>query len=322
MNPASAPHQPTGADPRRSGRPRRWLRADEGWAPSEDAVRLLAAVGIALAAIGLKLVIVRMLGGELGYLSYVGAVVLAAWVAGSRGGVITTILCAVAEAGLFSGSLGEFLASGLTVFRFILFVLIGFLVTWITSHLRRVMVRERVARAIGEERLQAQVAAYRAAERDRAALAALQAVTASLAGAATPGEVADAILDRGMMALGARAGGVSRLADDGRSLELIAARGYAPDALTSHSHLDLSARTHLREAVTSGAPVFLTDPVAWAARYPDSGPAPLPDSPTGGALAVLPLMAGGRTTGTVVFRFLSPEELDAATRDLAQRLAD
>ena len=56
-------------------------------------------------------------------------------------------------------------------------------------------------------------------------------MTASLAGAATPSEVADAILDRGLMALGAGAGGVSRLSADGSRLELIAARGY-PDAET------------------------------------------------------------------------------------------
>ena len=48
-----------------------------------------------------------------------------------------------------------------TVFRFALFLFVGVLVTSITSHLRRVMVRERSARAIGEERLEAQVAAYR-----------------------------------------------------------------------------------------------------------------------------------------------------------------
>ena len=300
----------------------RWLRADEGWAPSEEAVRLLGAVAIALVAIGLKLVIVRLLGGELGYLSYVGAVALAAWIAGSRGGVITTVICAIAEAGLFSGTLDEFLASPLTVFRFALFLFVGVLVTSITSHLRRVMVRERAARALGEERLRAQVAAYQGAERDRAALAGLQAVTASLAGAVTPGEVADAILDRGMMALGACAGGVSRLADDGQYLELIAARGYPQPAVAGRSHLDLAGRTHLRDAVVGGAPIFLTDPVAWAARYPESGPVPLPDSPTGGALAVLPLNPGGRTIGTVVFRFSSPEQLDGPTRDLAQRLAD
>ena len=236
--------------------------------------------------------------------------------------MITTVICAIAEAGLFSGTLDAFLASPLSVFRFALFLFVGVLVTSITSHLRRVTVRERTARALGEERLRAQVAAYEGAERDRAALAGLQAVTASLAGAVTPDEVADAILDRGMMALGACAGGVSRLADDGQFLDLIAARGYPQPAVANRSHLDLAGRTHLRDAVVGGAPIFLTDPVAWAARYPESGPVPLPDSPTGGALAVLPLKPGGRTIGTLVFRFSSPEQLDGPTRDLAQRLAD
>ena len=322
LTPGSPRPGGTGVDPPPSDPRRRWLRAEEGWTPGEDAARLLAAIAIAFVAVGLKLVIVRWLGGELGYLSYIGAVVLAAWIAGSRGGVITTIMCAIAEATMFSGSLAAFLASPLTVFRFALFVAVGVLVTWITSHLRQAMVRERTARAIGEERLEAQVDAYRAAERDRAALAGLQAVTSGLAGAATPIEVADAILDRGLMALGARAGAVSRLADDGRALSHIATRGYPETAIVDRRHFDLSGQSHLRDAVMGGAPIFLTDPEVWARRYPDSAPAPLPDSPTGGSLAVLPLKSGGRTIGTVVFRFASPEELDGPKQDLAMRLAD
>ena len=51
---------------------RRWLRRDEGWAPSEDLARLAAAIGIALGAVALKVLIVGVLGGELGYLSYLG----------------------------------------------------------------------------------------------------------------------------------------------------------------------------------------------------------------------------------------------------------
>ncbi len=322
MPPASPSPVADGDAPPPPDRPWRWLSADEGWTPGEDAGRLLAAIAIALVAVGLKLVIIRLLHGELGYLSYVGAVALAAWVAGSRGGVIATIMCAIAEATLFSGSLAAFLASPLTEFQFALFLAVGFLVTWITSHLRQAMVHERSARAIGEQRLEAQVAAHRAAERDRAALAGLQAVTASLAGAATPIEVANAILDRGLTALGARAGGVSRLADDGQALDLVAARGYPEQAINDRTHFDLAGASHLRDAVVGGAPIFLTDPVVWRERYPDSAPAPLPDSPTGGSLAVLPLKSGGRTIGAVVFRFASPEELDGAKQDLAQRLAD
>lgn len=322
MTPAPAPPNVDKSAAPRSGRGLRWLRADEGWAPGEEVVRLLGAVAVALVAIAVKLLIVGVLGGELGYLSYVAAIALAGWFAGWRGGVITTAICAIGEAGLFSGSLGEFLAAPLTVLQFVVFLLVGLLVAWITSHLRQAMVHERAARAIGDRALEAQVAAYQVAERDRSALASLQAVTASLAGAATPEEVADAILDRGLMALGARAGVVNRLSDDGRVLDLLATRGYSVATATNQQRFDLATPSHMRDAVAGRSPLFLTDPAAWALRYPETAPVPLPDSPSGGSLAVLPLLSSGQVIGTVVFRFATPEELDPSKRDLALRLAD
>ena len=96
MDPATA-H--SGRSPRETERPagRRWLQSDEGWTPGEDAARLLAAIGIALGAVALKIVIVGVLGGELGYLSYLGAVALGAWIAGLRGGAAATIICALGQ---------------------------------------------------------------------------------------------------------------------------------------------------------------------------------------------------------------------------------
>ena len=222
--------------PRRDGateldQPRRglgWLQRDEGWAPGEGAGRLAAAILIALVAVGFKVAVVRGLGGELGYLSYVGAVVLGAWVAGLRGGLLTTAICALGRGLLFSGSVGR-----------------GDRLRPVPAPRRAVPVR-RVARQ--RDHLGAAPGDVpRATARDRArgalpgrarrargggagpaALLRLQTVTASLAGAATPLEVADAILDRGLTALGADAGGVSQLSDDGTALEVIAARGYPP----------------------------------------------------------------------------------------------
>ena len=43
-----------------------------GGRQNEDVARLAAAVAIALGAVGLKVIIVGVLGGELGYLSYLG----------------------------------------------------------------------------------------------------------------------------------------------------------------------------------------------------------------------------------------------------------
>ena len=178
------------------------------------------------------------------------------------------------------------------MFNLALFLLDGALVTVLSSRLRRAYVRERSARAVGEADLEVESALHLAAERDRAALATLQAVTASLSGARTPVEVADAILDRGLAALGAAAGGVSRVVDGGRAVEVIAVRGYPGSGPGMVERLDHSS--HLRDAIRTGEPVFLPDLASWTARYPDSPPRALPGPSEGGAIAVLPLVAGAQ----------------------------
>ncbi len=316
--------------PRRDGateldQPRRglgWLQRDEGWAPGEGAGRLAAAILIALVAVGFKVAVVRGLGGELGYLSYVGAVVLGAWVAGLRGGLLTTAICALAEVLLFSGSVAEAIGSDLFLLHVGLFLFDGALVSVITSGLRRATYREQTARAEREVHFQAELAAREAAERDQAALLRLQTVTASLAGAATPLEVADAILDRGLTALGADAGGVSQLSADGTALELIAARGYPPAEAQPGRIFPLDRPSHLADAVATGQPVLLGSAAEWTARYPASPPHPLDGSTDGGAIAALPLISGGQLIGGAVFRFAAARDFDDGTGELAVRLAE
>ena len=224
-----------------------------------------------MGAVALKVVIVGVLGGELGYLSYLGAVALGAWIAGLRGGAAATIICALAQTILFSNTTDRSLTP-YVVFNLGLFLLDGALVTILSSRLRRAYVRERFARTTGEADLEAQTALHEAAERDRIALTTLQAVTASLAGARTPVEVGDAILDRGLVALGAAAGGVSRVTDDGASVEVIAVRGY-PDSEPG-SLVALDHESHLRDAIESGKGVFLpTSTRGWPGTRP-ARPAP------------------------------------------------
>ncbi len=300
-----------------------WLRRDEGWPRGEGAARLGGAVLIALAAVALKLLIVRGLGGELGYLSYLGAVVVGAWVAGLRGGLLTTAICAIAEVVLFAELFppAEVMSTS-ELYLVALFLFDGVLVSAITSGLRRATHRERLARDEAEANLAEGQAAQRTADADRLALQRLQAVTASLASAATPGEVADAILDRGLAALDADAGGVSRVDADGRALTLIAARGYPADETRPGRAYPIDPASHLEEAVRTARPVFVGDPVDWASRYPSTPPHALPGSPTGGAIAVLPMVVAGAVVGVIVFRFAEARDFGDGTGDLAARLAD
>ena len=165
-----------------------WLRRDEGWAPDEGARRLGVAIVLAVGAVALKYLVVHGLGGELGYLSYVGAVVLGAWIAGLRGGLVTTAICAVGQVVLFVETDPEGIAGSAVILQWLrvgLFVFDGVLVSLITSGLRRALVREQDARTERESLLVDETAAHATAERARLDLQRLQAVTASLAGART-----------------------------------------------------------------------------------------------------------------------------------------
>ena len=158
----------------RSTRGLAWLRRDEGWAPGEGAGRLALAIIVALGAVSLKLVVVRGFGGELGYLSYVGAVVLGAWIAGLRGGLITTTLCALAEVLVFDESLSASATiTPLELFGVGLFLFVGILVSVITSGLYRATYRERQANV---ERIDVQARLTRIAGDERRQAAELRAV--------------------------------------------------------------------------------------------------------------------------------------------------
>ncbi len=68
----------------------------------------------------------------------------------------------------------------------------------------------------------ARVLAERAAERT----ARLQAVTAALAEALTPAQVAEVIVAQGLTALGARAGSMAMLTDNNTTFEILREFGY------------------------------------------------------------------------------------------------
>ena len=84
-----------------------------------------------------------------------------------------------------------------------------------------------------------QAARRRAQEETRA----LQAVTEALAAAATPHEVAVAVVREGMRALGASAVAVYAVAEDGQGLELVASEGYDDEAVHGRARLPLDAPT-------------------------------------------------------------------------------
>ncbi|HTS15800.1 MAG TPA: PAS domain S-box protein, partial [Candidatus Sulfotelmatobacter sp.] len=111
----------------------------EAWA------RYALAAGLGILAVGLKGVVDAGLGSSTGYLSYVGAVILAAWVGGLGGGLVATLVSAAAQAVVFEipGTTPITLADGV---RIGWFVADGVLLSVVASGLRRASVAQQAAR--------------------------------------------------------------------------------------------------------------------------------------------------------------------------------
>jgi signal transduction histidine kinase len=147
------------------------------------------------------------------------------------------------------------------------------------------------------------------AEIERAAgrIAHLQTVTAKLAEALTPGQVADVILAQGLVALGARAGSVAQLLSGDTVLEIIGASGYRADLIDVWRRSSVETSSPMAQAVRTASPVWLESPAERATRFPNLAPTSGDD----GAWVVLPLLAKGRPIGAIGLSFAQPRLFDA-----------
>ncbi|MGN6561571.1 MAG: GAF domain-containing protein, partial [Thermomicrobiales bacterium] len=185
----------------------------------------------------------------------------------------------------------------------------------------------RAAIAVENARLFAnEQAARQAAEAAISRVARLQNVTAALAQALTPAEVAQTIATQGIAALGAQAGVIMQLTPDGTELDLLHSSGFPAELIEPWRRFSLLAPAPIAEAARTGRSVLLQTPQDHADRYPQApaivGPA------IGGALAAAPLMLDGRTVGVMGLSFAAPrafsnddrEFLLALSRQCAQAL--
>lgn len=159
-------------------------------------------------------------------------------------------------------------------------------------------------------------AAEEAADRARR----LQLVTAALSSAVTPAQVADAVLGQGVDALEAIVGVMTRLTEDGRTLEIVGSRGLADGICATWLRIPLDALVPLAEAARTGIPVWINHADEYLARYPSPDDATL--SPLGNeAIAALPLQVEGRILGALAFRFVPVRVPTPAERAFITTLA-
>ena len=187
------------------------------------------------------------------------------------------------------------------------------------DRLRTAYEAEREARAEAEEARHAAEVARQAAESSAVRTRRLQQVTAALAGAIRPEEVAQVVVEQGVAALSAQAGSVLRASADGGMLELVRAVGYSAEVLDHWTRFPIDAPLPLAEAVRTRHPIFLESEEAWRARYAQTGP--LPAMPGSRAWAALPLVVDGRVLGAMGLSFAEPCAFDADMRAFVLALA-
>jgi PAS domain S-box-containing protein len=160
--------------------------------------------------------------------------------------------------------------------------------------------------------VQARIAAERAARR----LALLQNVTAALAAAADPEEVAEVFVAEAPALLEARTA-VVRVEEDG-ALRILAERGLPPD-IADRPPIPLTGAAPVAAALRRAEPLFLGSPDALASRSPGS----VADARRlGDAWAVLPLGVRGHSIGTLSLSFDHAREFDLEERGLMLSLAE
>lgn len=172
------------------------------------------------------------------------------------------------------------------------------LVVDVTGRKRDEDERNRLLVAEQEARLEAEQAAGR--------LARLQAVTAGLADARTPQDVADVIIVQGAAALGADSGALSLLLDDGERLEVIRHVGYDLITVDRYHPISLDARLPASEALRTGAPVLMRSLDERHERFPSLRAQPTRNV----SFAVVPLVVGVRRFGVIALGWRAPQAFD------------
>lgn len=160
-------------------------------------------------------------------------------------------------------------------------------------------------------------AALREAEALAVRLAALQTVTAALARARTPDEVAEAALSSGLEALGGDRGVVFVQGALGSALEVLRVAGVSEESV--RREMEAAAVNPAREAWQNATPVFLEGRADLEQRFPGFAAA-TGDVPS--AVAALPLATEGRVLGILFVGFSAPQPFPPEERALAGAVAD
>ena len=133
-------------------------------------------------------------------------------------------------------------------------------------------------------------------------------------------DAARVVLSMGLAALGAAAGGILLLSDDGAELARLAMEGYPDDVLAaSPGGLPLASPAPICFAAREREVVFLADQEAYERRFPAFAAA---HGASGyRAAAALPLLVDGRVLGGLALSYAAPQPFGPSQRAFAITLA-
>jgi len=146
----------------------------------------------------------------------------------------------------------------------------------------------------------------------------LQTIATALSEALTPAQVADVVITQCITAIGAQAGSIALLSEDGDTLEVVGASGYPVHVLNSWRRFSLSQAIPLAEAVRSKTMILIELPAALAERYPQLGQPAVPEHH---AWAAIPLLVEGRVSGALGLSFGQAREFSIDERAFLLTLA-
>jgi PAS domain S-box-containing protein len=149
-------------------------------------------------------------------------------------------------------------------------------------------------------------------------LAVLLEVSESLSAAATPDEIVEILLEKGVPALGAYAGSVALLSNDGTEVQILGSRGYPAPVRASFTRLPMTMSTPLTDAIRTQSAVVVPSPEEWRLRYPALAPDRIGTQSR--ALAAVPLR-GSRIVGAIGLSFRNAGDLSSRDSTFAALLA-
>ena len=158
-------------------------------------------------------------------------------------------------------------------------------------------------------------AAERAAERAGRLLEVAQ----EMARALSPAEVAEVALEQGMRAVGADAGSMALLWEDGAEFEIIGTRGYPEPVAERYRRFPVHPGRPISDAVLTGETLLLPDLGAWQARYPGTVDVIRETGYAGYAAA--PIVVDGRAIGALGLSFGAEQGFDDGVGVFLETLA-